>query len=64
MWFSIIKSKLLVKPKTQLRVQDNKEVEDDEPCKKRLKEYIDFFQKQQKNYYLHPPAVKTKRFKI
>tara|TARA_B100000131_G_C18125691_1_gene614622 strand:- start:1561 stop:2241 length:681 start_codon:yes stop_codon:yes gene_type:complete len=50
MWFSIIKNKLLIKPKTQLRVQDNKAVEDDEPCKKRLKEYIDFFQKQKKNY--------------
>tara|TARA_Y100000589_G_scaffold165393_1_gene157307 strand:- start:53218 stop:53898 length:681 start_codon:yes stop_codon:yes gene_type:complete len=59
-WFSIIKSKLLVKPKTQLRVQDNKEVEDDEPCKKRLKEYIDFFQKQQKNYdVIEDPEVKN-----
>lgn len=52
MWFSIIKSKLLVKPKTQLRVQDNKEVEDDEPCKRKLEEYVNFFKKQ-KNYNIH-----------
>lgn len=60
MWFSILKNKLLIKPKTQLRVQNNPTVDDDEPCKKRLKEYIDFFQKQQKKYEIDAdPEVKN-----
>jgi len=49
-WFSIVKNRLLVKPKTQLRVQDNKEIEDDEPCKKKLEEYNNYFWKQMNNY--------------
>lgn len=60
MWFSIIKNKLLTKPKIQLRVQNNKAVEDEEPCKKRLKRYIDFFEKQDKNYkVMEDPKIKN-----
>ena len=46
MWFNILKNKLLTKPKMQLRIKDNKEIEDDEPCKKKLEEYNNYFIKQ------------------
>tara|TARA_B100000131_G_C18125691_1_gene614623 strand:- start:2246 stop:2944 length:699 start_codon:yes stop_codon:yes gene_type:complete len=49
-WFSIVKNRLLVKPKTQLRVQDNKEIDDNEPCKEKLKEYYDYVERQKNNY--------------
>tara|TARA_B100001939_G_scaffold244494_2_gene211905 strand:+ start:567 stop:1184 length:618 start_codon:yes stop_codon:yes gene_type:complete len=50
MWFSIIKNKLLIKPKTQLRVQDNPIIDDDEPCKKKLKEYTEYMEFMKNNY--------------
>ena len=50
MWFSIIKNKLLIKPKTQLRVQDNPTVDDDEPCKEKLKEYMEYMEFMKNNY--------------
>ena len=49
-WFSIVKNRLLVKPKTQLRVQDIKEIDDDEPCKKKLREYYDYSLEQARTY--------------
>lgn len=49
-WFSIVKNRLLVKPKTQLRIKDNKEVKDDEPCKEKLKEYYDYVERQKDIY--------------
>ena len=52
MWFSILKNKLLTKPKMQLRIKDVKDIEDDEPCKKKLEEYVNFFKKQY-NYNIH-----------
>lgn len=50
MWFKILKNRLLVKPKTQLRVQDNPTVDDDEPCKKKLKEYHEYIEFMKNNY--------------
>lgn len=55
-WFSIVKNRLLVKPKTQLRVQDIKEIDDDEPCKKKLREYYDYILEQDKTYSLKNDA--------
>ena len=53
MWFSILKNKLLTKPKTQLRIKDVKDIEDDEPCKKKLEEYHNHFKTQRVNYIIH-----------
>ena len=53
MWFSILKNKLLTKPKTQLRIKDVKDIEDDEPCKKKLEEYYNYFITQKNNYNIH-----------
>ncbi|QDP65195.1 MAG: hypothetical protein GOVbin140_96 [Prokaryotic dsDNA virus sp.] len=50
MWFKILKNRLLIKPKTQLRVQDNPITDDDEPCKKKLKEYQEYMEFMKKNY--------------
>ena len=50
MWFSIIKNELLTKPKTQLRIKDVKDIEDDEPCKKKLREYYDYILEQKRTY--------------
>ncbi|QDP65194.1 MAG: hypothetical protein GOVbin140_95 [Prokaryotic dsDNA virus sp.] len=50
MWFNILKNKLLTKPKTQLRIKDVKDIEDDEPCKKKLEEYNNYFIKQRDNH--------------
>ena len=49
-WFSIVKNRLLVKPKTQLRVKDIKDIDDDEPCKKKLREYYDYILEQDRTY--------------
>lgn len=49
-WFSIIKNRLLVKPKTQLKVKDIKEIDNNEPCKEKLKEYYDYVERQKDNY--------------
>lgn len=50
MWFKILKNRLLVKPKTQLRVQDNPTIDDYEPCKEKLKEYHEYMEFMKNNY--------------
>ena len=55
-WFSIVKNRLLVKPKTQLRVQDIKEIDDEEPCKKKLREYYDYILEQARTYAIKNDA--------